>query len=66
MFNRERRSQQWHTRSKRAGWSGDGGGDDRRHRCDLPVAFNDSTGRWMAKATDLYMEKTTTTMYRIN
>ena len=51
---------------KISGGSGAGGGLARRQGCDLPVAFNDPTGRWTAKATDLYMEKTTTTMYRVN
>ena len=33
--------------------------------CDLPVAFNDPTGRSTAEATDLYTRKTTTTRHMV-
>ncbi len=33
--------------------------------CDLPVAFNDPTGRWTVEATDLYTGKTTTAGYTV-
>jgi hypothetical protein len=39
--------------------------DGRGQGCNLPVAFNDPTGRWTVEATDLYTDKTTTTGYRV-
>ena len=39
--------------------------DGQGQGCDLPVAFNDSTGRWTVEVTDLYTGKTTTTTYMV-
>ena len=39
--------------------------DGRGQGCDLPVAFNDPTGRWTVEATDLYSGKTTTIKYKV-
>ena len=39
--------------------------DGRGQGCDLPVAFNDSVGRWTVEATDLYTEMITTTRYMV-
>jgi len=38
---------------------------DQGQGCDLPVAFNDTIGRWTVEATDLYTQKTTTTGYTV-
>jgi len=39
--------------------------DGQGQGCDLPVAFNDPTGRWTVEATDLYTGKTTTATYMV-